>query len=76
VPALSEPSAEDGWDGEVGLITDVVKRHEASLKGTHAYICGPPPMVEAAMPLLSGLGVEEKRVYYDKFTTTGDADEE
>jgi len=76
VPALSEPAADDGWDGEVGLITDVVKRHEADLKGAHAYICGPPPMVEAAMPLLSALGVEDKRIYYDRFTTTGDAGEQ
>jgi propane monooxygenase reductase component len=76
VPALSEPAADDGWDGEVGLITDVVQRHESDLKGTHAYICGPPPMVEAAMPLLSTLGVAEKRIYYDKFTTTGDPEKQ
>jgi propane monooxygenase reductase component len=74
VPALSEPTEEDAWDGEVGLVTDVVKRYEAKLAGAHAYLCGPPPMVEAAMPVLGGLGVEEKRIYYDKFTTTGDAD--
>jgi propane monooxygenase reductase subunit len=73
VPALSEPTEEDAWDGEVGLVTDVVKRYEAKLAGAHAYLCGPPPMVEAAMPVLGGLGVEEKRIYYDKFTTTGDA---
>ncbi len=74
VPALSEPAEEDDWDGEVGLITDVVKRHERDLKGAHAYVCGPPPMVEAAMPMLTELGVPEKRVYYDKFTTTADPD--
>jgi propane monooxygenase reductase component len=72
VPALSEPSDEDDWDGETGLITDVVKRHAENLSGAHAYVCGPPPMVEAAVPLLAQLGVEEKRVYYDKFTTTGE----
>ena len=76
VPALSEPVEGDGWDGEVGLITAVVQRHEAGLKGAHAYVCGPPPMVEAAMPLLTRLGVPEKHVYYDKFTTTGDPDEQ
>jgi propane monooxygenase reductase component len=76
VPALSEPAEGDGWVGEVGLITDVVHRHEAGLKGAHAYVCGPPPMVEAAMPLLTRLGVPEKHVYYDKFTTTGDPDEQ
>jgi len=75
VPALSEPDDEDSWDGEVGLITEVVKRHEADLKGADAYICGPPPMVDAAIPMLTTLGVAEKRIYYDKFTTTGDADE-
>ncbi|HEY1917618.1 MAG TPA: FAD-binding oxidoreductase [Streptosporangiaceae bacterium] len=73
VPALSEPDDSDDWDGEVGLITDVVKRNVSNLASAHAYICGPPPMVEAAMPLLTQLGVPEKRVYYDKFTTTGEA---
>jgi propane monooxygenase reductase subunit len=71
VPALSEPSADDAWDGEVGFVTDVVNRYENDLKNAHAYVCGPPPMVEAAMPLLIGLGVPQKRIYYDKFTTTG-----
>jgi propane monooxygenase reductase subunit len=72
VPALSEPADTDDWDGEVGFITDVVKRHEADLGGAHAYVCGPPPMVEAALPLLATLGVAGKRIYYDKFTTTSD----
>jgi propane monooxygenase reductase subunit len=31
-------------------------------------------MVEAAMPLLAQLGVPEKHIYYDKFTTTGGED--
>jgi len=75
LPALSEPSDDDDWDGETGLITDVVKRHASNLTGAHAYVCGPPPMVEAAVPLLAALGVEEKRIYYDKFTTTGEPEE-
>jgi propane monooxygenase reductase subunit len=74
IPALSEPGDEE-WDGETGLITDVVKRHASDLRGAHAYVCGPPPMVEAALPLLATLGVEEKRIYYDKFTTTGNPQE-
>jgi propane monooxygenase reductase subunit len=74
VPALSEPDDSEEWDGEVGMITDVVKRNVTSLASAHAYVCGPPPMVEAAMPLLTQLGVPEKRVYYDKFTTTGETE--
>jgi propane monooxygenase reductase component len=76
LPALSEPGDDDGWDGEAGLITDVVRRHEADLTSAHAYVRGPPPMVEAAVPMLSALGVAEKRIYYDKFTTTGDPSEQ
>src|SRR5579859_7152941 len=68
VPALSD----EDWEGENGLITDVVSRSEPALARAHAYICGPPPMVEAAIPLLTRLGIPEKHVYFDKFTTTGD----
>jgi propane monooxygenase reductase subunit len=71
VPALSDPKDGEEWAGEVGFITDVLKRYETDLKRAHAYLCGPPPMVEAAMPLLARLGVPEKHIYYDKFTTTG-----
>jgi propane monooxygenase reductase subunit len=73
VPALSEQTrAEDEWEGEVGLITDVVSRLAGELRRAHAYVCGPPPMVEAAVPLLTRLGIPEKHVYWDKFTTTGE----
>ncbi len=72
VPALSEPAEGEGWAGETGLITDVLKRDAGDLSGSHAYVCGPPPMVEAALPALAALGVTEKRTYYDKFTTTGE----
>jgi propane monooxygenase reductase component len=67
IPALSH----EDWAGETGMITDVVKRLTGGLAGAHAYVCGPPPMVEAAIPLLEQLGVAENRIYYDKFTTTG-----
>ena len=72
IPALSEASADDAWDGETGLITDVVKRLAGDMSGAHAYVCGPPPMVEAAQVMLAAAGVEEKRIYFDKFTTTAD----
>jgi propane monooxygenase reductase subunit len=73
VPALSEHTG-SGWDGAVGLITDVVRAQAGDLSRVDAYVCGPPPMVEAALDLLPALGVNEKRVFYDKFTTTGDAE--
>jgi propane monooxygenase reductase subunit len=71
VPALSEPVEGSDWGGEVGLITDVVKKHESDLSEADCYVCGPPPMVEAAMVVLGALGTPDKRIYFDKFTTTG-----
>ena len=70
VPALSEDS--NGWTGETGLITDVVERLEGDIAEVDAYVCGPPPMVEAAIALLEAKGVPEAHIYFDKFTTTAD----
>jgi propane monooxygenase reductase subunit len=70
VPALSDCGEDEEWDGERGLITEVVTRLEEELGEVDAYLCGPPPMVDAAIALLDQQGVPESRVYYDKFTTT------
>src|SRR5450759_5357235 len=70
VPALTECDEKVQWSGEQGLITDVVQRSEQELGEVDAYLCGPPPMVDAAIALLEAKGVPESRVYHDKFTTT------
>ena len=71
VPALSEADG-GGWEGEIGLITDVVDRLEEDLTDVDAYLCGPPPMVDAAIALLERRGCMESHIYFDKFTTTAD----
>ncbi len=37
------------------------------------YMCGPPPMVEAAEAMLASVGLDEQRIYVDKFTTSAQA---
>jgi propane monooxygenase reductase subunit len=76
VAALSEPAPEDGWDGEVGLISDVVDRLEGDLSGHEAYLCGPPPMIDASVPVLVAHGVPEAKIFYDKFTITASEEEQ
>jgi propane monooxygenase reductase subunit len=76
IPALSEPADGDDWDGHTGLITEIVERNESSLEGMDAYVCGPPPMVDAAIASLTALGVREENIFYDKFTTTGEPEGE
>jgi propane monooxygenase reductase component len=74
-PALSEPDGEP-WDGETGFVTDVLQAKESTLEGADAYVCGPPPMVDAAIATLTALGVREENIFYDKFTTTGETEGE
>jgi propane monooxygenase reductase subunit len=41
-----------------------------------AYMCGPPPMIDAASDLLvDGHGVGESRIFHDRFTISADAAE-
>jgi len=75
VPALSEPEDGEEWDGETGLITEVVERLEGDLSETEAYLAGPPPMIDAALPVLMKMGVEEESIYFDKFTITAHEEE-
>ena len=70
VPALSDCAQGTEWAGERGLITDVVLSAHGDLSGVDAYLCGPPPMVDAAIAMLDAGGVPEDRIFYDKFTTT------
>jgi propane monooxygenase reductase subunit len=70
VPALSHCGDDEDWSGERGLITDVVTRLHQEIGEVDAYLCGPPPMVDAAIAMLDQGGVPEARVYFDKFTTT------
>jgi propane monooxygenase reductase component len=69
VPALSEHAS---GPYEQGLITEVVDRHEGDLSQSDAYLCGPPPMCDAALEVLIGKGMPEERIFLDKFTTSTD----
>ncbi len=68
--ALSEEES-PGREGEIGLVTEVLARQMPSLKGYDAYLCGPPGMIEAAVPLLLERGVRERNIYLDAFVPSG-----
>jgi Na+-transporting NADH:ubiquinone oxidoreductase subunit F len=67
VPALSGPKPEDNWDGETGLITEVLDRCLDSGENVEAYLCGSPGMIDASIAVLTKKGIPEELVYYDKF---------
>ncbi len=72
VPGLSNLENGEQWDGEQGFIHTVVDRYFRE-KGLHtpkmeAYVCGPPPMIDALLPVLSRHGVAEDHTHIDRFT--------
>jgi len=67
IPALSKPAEDDEWDGESGLITEVIARCMKNGKNAEAYLCGSPGMIDATVEMLKANGVTEERIYYDKF---------
>jgi Na+-transporting NADH:ubiquinone oxidoreductase subunit F len=67
VPALSREPDNSGWDGERGLITDVLARHVPDSSAHEAYLCGSPGMIDACLQVLKGGGMAEEKVFYDKF---------
>jgi len=54
-----------------GLVTDAVAQDWVSLAGWRAYLCGAPPMVEAAAKLARQRGVAAEHVYADAFYPSG-----
>lgn len=52
-----------------GLVTEAIGQDIASLDGWRAYLCGSPPMVEAAAVLARRKGIDPARIHADAFYT-------
>jgi len=68
VYALSDPLPDDDWEGDVGFIHLFVDKYVDQGANAQAFLCGPPPMIEAAMEVLKAKGlIEDEDTFYDKF---------
>lgn len=54
-----------------GLVTDAIAQDFTRLAGFRAYLCGSPPMVEAATTLVCRLGADPRQVHADAFYPQG-----
>ena len=71
VPVLSDAADDDDWTGERGMVHEVLQAHLADLdlaNGADAYTCGPPPMIDAVLPMLIMSDIEGDHIFFDKFT--------
>ena len=67
---LSAAAADAPWTGERGLVTE--KMPALIEADTHAYLCGPPAMIDSAVVLLRRHGVARESIHADRFTTQHD----
>lgn len=70
IPVLSHEPADSDWGGARGLVTDHLAADFCA--GAEGYLCGPPPMIDAAIAKLAQHGTPVDRVFYDKFTDSRD----
>jgi len=66
IPVLSHEPEGSNWTGERGLVTEYISPEFC--EGAQGYLCGPPPMIDAAITQLMKYGIPLEHVFYDKFT--------
>lgn len=68
VPVLAMPEENNGWKGEIGLVTEALDRNLDHAEPYEAYLCGSPGMIDASVKVLIGHGVPAEKIFYDKFS--------
>ncbi len=70
VPVLSDEPGDSSWPGARGFVTALMR--ERTTPDCHAYLCGPPPMIDSAIALLLECGVAKAHIHADRFSTQHD----
>lgn len=60
---LTVDEADDSWDGEVGLITELIEKVQPSPQDAISITCGPPIMIHYAGKLLAQMGFKPEHGY-------------
>lgn len=74
VPALSNEPEGSGWQGFRGFVHAAAQAaFDNDFRGRKAYLCGPPPMIEACIAALMQGRLFERDIYTEKFISAADA---
>lgn len=73
IPALSDEQTLGDWDGFQGFVHEAVKTYfNNKCSGHKAYLCGPPPMIDAAITTLMQARLFERDIHMERFLTAAD----
>ncbi len=72
VEVLNMEPEDSDWSGPRGLVTDhlkaaYVETHALDIGSAQGYLCGPPPMIDAAIVVLEAEGMSTEQIFFDKF---------
>lgn len=68
VPVLSDEPADSNWQGLRGFVHEAAKAHFNGKFGGHkAYMCGPPPMIDACITTLMQGRLFERDMFMENF---------
>lgn len=72
LPALSDADNDD-WGGYRGFVHEAARDHfEGKFSGLKAYLCGPPPMINAGITTLMKGRLFENDIFMERFLTAAD----
>ena len=75
IPALSDPLPGDEWQGATSMAHEAARdAFDGRFQGMRAYLCGPPPMIEACIRVLMRGRLFEKDIFTEKFVTAADGE--
>lgn len=66
-PVLSEPAADDAWQGRTGFVHEAVAADHADLGDCEVYASGPPVMIDAIKRTFFPRGLSPERLFFDSF---------
>ncbi len=72
IPVLSEEPEDSNWQGPKGFVTEYFNEHYLANKkfdvnNVSAFFCGPPPMIDHGVEVLTEVGLSSRDIRYDKF---------
>ena len=72
VMVLSSEPAGSSWKGATGFVTQFfedayLKTERIDISNLKVFFCGPPPMVDSGIELLTARGVSMRDIHFDKF---------
>lgn len=70
IMVLSDEPEESNWSGPRGYVGEQIRVHAS--KEHHAYLCGPPVMIDHCSETLADIGIDQGNIFSDRFSNAAE----